>query len=610
MYSIIQSLSTGHKENPLPSHESIEKLANDFGNYFIQKIEAIRHEIDAQQANPPDFPSAPTCDTFSTFRTLSQSEVRKLVMESKTTSCELDPIPTALLKDSIDIILPVLTRMINLSLQTGVFPDEWKLALIIPLIKKYGLEHIFNNYRPVSNLPFVAKLTERAVIKQDTDHMDNNCPLPDCSSAYRSGHSTETALIKVHADILGNMERQQVTLLVLIDLSAAFDTVDHDIALNLLHSKFGISGLFLDWHRSYLAGRMQRVNINGVHSEISRLSYGVPQGSCLGPVLFTQYASTLFDVIYKHLDQGHGYADDHQLYLAFSPNSIESQQEAITQMENCLADVKSWMLSYKLKMNDGKTEFLIIGSRQQLAKLSVDSIKVGDTSVLAVDNVRDLGAYLDKHMSMESHIDAKCKAAFKQLYNLRRIRKYLTREAIETLVHSFIFSHIDYCNGLLYGLPKYQTNKLQRIQNMAAKLIFQQPKFSHVTPLLTELHWLRVEDRIKFKLLILTFKGVHKIAPSYICDMFVVRSCRYASRSITSIEEISFVNGEVQGDIESSQVITLNVPKTNRQTFMERSLPVAGPLLWNSLPSELRCETDFENFKKLLKTHLFKCAYC
>ncbi len=555
-------------------------------------------------ASPPDLPTSPSCECLSTFETLSESQVRKLVLESKTTSCALDPIPTSLLKQCIDCILPVLTKMVNLSLQTGVFPEEWKLALVIPLIKKFGLEEIFKNYRP-----FVGKLTERAVIKQETIHMENNCPLPNCSSAYRNGHSTETALVKVHADILKNMEKQQVTLLVLIDLSAAFDTVDHDIALQVLRSKYGISGVALEWHKSYLSGRMQCVNINGTHSEISKLAYGVPQGSCLGPVLFTQYASSLFDVIYQHLDDGHGFADDHQLYLPFSASSILSQQEAIYRMENCLCDIKAWMLSYKLKMNDSKTEFMIVSSRQQLDKLCVDSIRVGDSVVKAVDNVRDLGAYLDKNMSMGTHINAKCTAAFKQLYNLRRIRKYLTREATETLVHSFIFSHIDYCNALLYDLPKYQIHKLQRIQNMAAKLIFQQPKFSHNTPLLIELHWLPVEYRIRFKLLILTFKGVHKMAPQYICDMFVIRTNRYASRSSTSIQDIRFVDGFVDSEIESSFVICLTVPKTNRETFMERSLPVAGPLLWNSLPENLRRENDFENFKKVLKTYLFKCAY-
>ena len=171
------------------------------------------------------------------------------------------------------------------------------------------------------------------------------------------------------------------------------------------------------------------------------LRYGVLQGSCLGPILFTEYASTLFDVIYKHLDNAQGFADDHQLYLSFSPNSTLSQENAVQVVESCLLEVKEWMISNKLKMNDSKTEFLIIGSRQQLEKVTFDRINVGDCVVKSLESVRDLGAYLDSTMSMEAHIDAKCGAAFRQLYSIRRIRKYLTRPATETLIHAFIFSH-------------------------------------------------------------------------------------------------------------------------------------------------------------------------
>ncbi len=165
------------------------------------------------------------------------------------------------------------------------------------------------------------------------------------------------------------------------------------------------------------------------------------------------------------------------------------------------------------------------------------------------------------------------------------------------------FLVIDYC------IPKYQLQKLQRIQNMAAKLVFRQPKFSHVTPLLTQLHWLPVEYRIEFKLLILTFKGLHGLAPEYIQNMFVVKTDVYSYRSSTSIEDIVFVNGNVHEDIQSSQILYLQVPKTSRKTFYSRSLPVAGPVLWNKLPSIIRMESDFDQFKKRLKTHLFKRAF-
>ncbi len=611
LFSIIQELASVKKDTPLPDHDSIQQLADSFGEFFIDKIQTIREQIDTQPCafQAPPVPHAPK-DIFSSFSPLSQAEVKRLIFKSKSTSCALDPIPTHLLKECVDVILPLLTKMVNLSLQTGIFPDEWKLALVIPLIKKFGLEVILNNFRPVSNLSFVSKLVERAALQQENIHIQNNCPLPICTSAYREGHSTESALLKVQGDILHNMEQQKVTLLVLIDLSAAFDTIDHDILYSRLESRFGISGVALDWHKSYLLSRRQCVVINGqTRSAESILRFGVPQGSCLGPILFTEYASSLFDVIYTHLDNAHGFADDHQLYLAFCPNSTVSQENAVSRMETCLDSVKEWMLANKLKMNDGKTEFLIIGSRQQLDKVGFSSIRVGDSVVKCVDSVRDLGAYFDSTMCMEPHIDAKCGTAFRQLYSIRKIRKFLSRDATETLIHAFIFSHLDYCNGLLYDLPDYQIAKLQRIQNMAARLVFKLPKFSHVTQLRIELHWLPVFYRIRFKILLYAFKAIHGLAPQYICDMFTPYSSQYSFRRNSVIEDIQYNFGDVAKPIQQQSVYYLRVPKTKRVTFEHRSLAVAGPTEWNKLPIQLRSITELDVFKKQLKTHLFKLAY-
>ena len=169
-----------------------------------------------------------------------------------------------------------------LSRITGEFPTEWKLALIKPLLKKPGLATTLNNYRPISNLSFISKITERAVISQHKEHMEQNCLLPIMSLAYRQGHSTESALLKVQADILHNMEQQQVTLLVLIDLSAAFDTVDHPILFQCLEEWFGFHDSVLSWYKLYLSDRKQSIILNGMWSNILHLPFGVPQGSCLG----------------------------------------------------------------------------------------------------------------------------------------------------------------------------------------------------------------------------------------------------------------------------------------------------------------------------------------
>ena len=164
-----------------------------------------------------------------------------------------------------------------------------------------------------------------------------------------------------------NMNKQHVTLLVLLELSAAFDTVNHDILLSRLQSNIGIGWSVLSWFESYLCGRSQRIFVNGSVSNKFHLHCGVPQGSCLGPLLFNIYASEIFDIVNRHLPDVHCYADDTQLYLSFSPTNLANQQEAtINAMESCIRDIKSWMCSDKLKLNDDKTEFIIISTRQQL----------------------------------------------------------------------------------------------------------------------------------------------------------------------------------------------------------------------------------------------------
>ena len=196
----------------------------------------------------------------------------------------------------------------------------------------------------------------------------------------------ESVLLKVHADILHNMEQQMITLLVLIDLSAAFNTVDHPILFQSLEKQFGFRDSVLSWYKSYLSDRKQCVILKGTQSNTFNLPFGVPQGSCLGPILFTQYASSLFSIFSNHSVSAHAYADDHQLYMAFSPNLV-SLNQAVSCMESCLQDVKSWMISNKLKMNDSKTEFIIIGSNQQLAKINLTSIMVGGHRISAVDDI-------------------------------------------------------------------------------------------------------------------------------------------------------------------------------------------------------------------------------
>ena len=260
-------------------------------------------------------------------------------------------------------------------------------------------------------------------------------------------------------------------------------------------------------------------------------------------------------------------------------------------MQNCIADVRRWMLSDRLKLNDDKTEVIIIGTRQQLAKVNINEFRAGDALIQPSSEVRNLGCWFDTQLKMDCHINKICKAAFFHLYNIRRIRKFLNYETVQILINAFVTSRLDFCNSLLYGLPTNQLNKLQRVQNAAARLICNINRFDHITPALTQLHWLPVRFRIDYKVLLITYKALNGIAPSYISDLINVKvSHRYSLRN--------------------SQELLLQTPSVKTLvTLGDRSFSLAAPKLWNNLPNSIRNAPSLQLFKKQLKTFLFRKAF-
>ena len=210
-------------------------------------------------------------------------------------SCQLDPMPTNLVVGMSDMLLPIITNIVNSSLSLGHFPSDWKTALVDSRLKKTKEGASLSNLRPVSNLQYLSKLVERAVYDQTADHITQSGLYPILQSAYLLGHSTETALLKIQNDILAAMDNQRVTLLVFLDLSAAFDMIDHQVLLNRLCVTYGIIGTALKWFHLDLSNRKQRILINGNYLSDFDLPQGVPQGSCLGPCSsrFTQVSSSM-----------------------------------------------------------------------------------------------------------------------------------------------------------------------------------------------------------------------------------------------------------------------------------------------------------------------------
>ena len=267
------------------------------------------------------------------------------------------------------------------------------------------------NYRPISNLTFLSKILEKVVARRLFTFMSENGLHEKMQSAYRTAHSTESALIRVQNDILRQLDKKRGVILVLLDLSVAFDTIDHDHLFELLQNRFGIKGTALDWIKSYLGNRSSSIQINSKTSPPTVTSYGVPQGSVLGPIIFTIYTTPLADIIKHHKLSYHFYADDTQLYITFNPRSECSLHESIACVEKCAMDIKIWMSKKMLKLNDDKTEVLYISSPYFQKSLPNPILKIDQSSITPTTSARNIGVIFDNCDQMREHITSVCRAS-------------------------------------------------------------------------------------------------------------------------------------------------------------------------------------------------------
>ena len=427
---------------------------------------------------------------------------------------------------------------------------------------------------------------EKVVYSQLKIHLNDNKLNVLLQSAYKEHHSTETAMLKILNDLLNATDKGELTLLCLLDLSAAFDTLDHEILLTRLSTSFGIRGVALEWFRSYLTDRKFTITLNNVTSKQYTLKHGVPQGSVLGPVLFTMYTHSLEDVIKCFLLFYHMYSDDNQIYKS---TVLDKFQHLVDNVEQCIDHVNKWMIANKLKNNIDKTEAIVCSTIYKLKSLVNNQISVGGVSVAFSNNVKGLGVHIDRELSMETHVNQLCRATYFELKKIAQIRPYIDMKASQTLASSFILSRLDYCNSLLEGITKDKISKLQRVQNSAARLIVKAPKSCHITPILKELHWLPVHLRINFKIALFCFKALNGLAPLYIENL------------LTSYNPTR--------SLRSSGKNRLMEPQTRLKTYGDRAFSSSGPRIWNALPLEIRNATSVTVFKSKLKTYYFRLYF-
>ena len=378
------------------------------------------------------------------------------------------------------------------------------------------------------------------------------------------------------------MNRQHVSALVLLDLSAAFDTIDHTILLNRLKSTFGISDSAFSMISSYLCNRSQSVAVHHEYSPTLSLLRGVPQGSVLGPLLFSLYTTPLSNILADSSVQFHFYADDTQLYVSFS--SSESSQ-SLAKLSSILDLVHSWFCANRLAVNPSKTEYLLIGTNQQRSKVMNSSVCFQNLSLIPTDSVRNLGVIFDANLDFKKHISSICRSSFFQIRQLRQIRPSLDKNSAIILANSLVHSKIDYCNSLLVDLPHASIMRLQRVQNSLARVVCNSIKRqSHSIDLLKTLHWLPICERIKYKIAVLTFKVLLHGQPSYLADLISLyrplRTLRSSDSLLLAVHDI-------------------------RTAMGRRSFSYAAPTIWNALPLHLRSCSTIYSFGSKFKTHYF-----
>ena len=454
------------------------------------------------------------------FSEVTIGQVIKMVRTIKSNACGVDDISAYFLKLGIEHSVYAFTDIINASITYNKFPERWKKALVKPL-PKVANPVSATDYRPISLLPAFSKILEKLIAKQMVEYLKNTGYLDNLQSAYKQSHSTITALLNVTDDIYEALEDSELTFLILLDYSKAFDCANHRLILAKLRAA-GFCDDSLSWITSYLSGRTQKVFTNSQESSWKSVINGVPQGSVLGPLLFTVLISDISDAIKR--GKYHLYADDTQLYYRCK---VEDANATIAKINSDLKNISEYSQRNCLKLNAGKSKFIVIGSRPNLKKLKstvLDEIKLGPDTIVREYAVKNLGILFDEYFTWIKHVNLITAKSYGKLRHSYRFKNFLSPAAKWNLSETYILSQFNYGDIILQGLSNQLIQKIQKVQNSCIRFSFGLRKYDHVSATRKSNNILCMHDRRLLHSLTLMFKITKNLAPIYLTDRVTFRN--------------------------------------------------------------------------------------
>ena len=465
------------------------ELSEAFNHHFTNVGQTLANEIPQVKKEPEIF-LKPTNKKFS-LRPCKVDEVRKLLnkMDGKK-STGLDDLPCSLLKIAGDIIAPSLTVIFNQSISTSIVPNDWKLARVTPIFKK-GKKGDPYNYRPISVISAVAKIFEKVIYDQFYNYLNDNHLLANSQSGFRSLHSTLTALLEATNSWSVNIDNGMINGIIFIDLKKAFDTIDHAILLRKL-PYYGVDQTTLCWFQSYLTERMQKCLVNGHLSNSHVITCGVPQGSLIGPLLFLIYINDLPNCLREATPRM--YADDTSITIA--SNSVAQIEEVLNHE---LGNLSEWLIANRLSLNVAKTEVMLVGSRQKLATTSDQTFvtQIDDQEITRVSHTKSLGVTIDQNLTWSIHVGEIVSKISSAIGALKRLRPFINKETAIKIYQALIEPHFDYCSPVWDGLNGQLSNKLQKLQNRAVRVLTNAAYEDSPSEILDHLGWDKLTDRRK-----------------------------------------------------------------------------------------------------------------